>query len=99
MAYNNSKIVLDITVLIIYYETYEIFEIFEIYETFENIMFSTRVIITKKEDFIDFLGKLVEHGFTEMALTYLESALNIYPSEKALVKLLEKLTQGELIED
>jgi len=39
-------------------------------ETFENIMFSTRVIITKKEDFIDFLDNLIEHGFAEIALTY-----------------------------
>ena len=38
-------------------------------ETFENIMFSTRVIITKKEDFIDFLDNLIDNDFAEMALT------------------------------
>ena len=68
-------------------------------ETFENIMFSTRVIITKKEDFIDFLDKLIEHDFTEMALTYLESALSIYPSDELLRKLLKKLAKGKIIED
>lgn len=69
-------------------------------ETFENIMFSTRVIITQKEDFIDFLDKLIENGFTEMALTYLENALSAYPGEEPLRKLLKKLAnKGNLSED
>jgi len=64
-------------------------------ETFENIMFSTRVIITKKEDFLDFLDNLIENGFAEMALTYLESALSVYPSDALLRKLLKKLAKGK----
>ena len=63
-------------------------------ETFENIMFSTRVIITKKEDFLDFLDNLIDNGFAEMALTYLESALSVYPSDELLNKLLKKLAKG-----
>jgi tetratricopeptide (TPR) repeat protein len=68
-------------------------------ETFENIMFSTRVIITKKDDFIDFLDSLIEHDFEEMALTYLENALSVYPSDKLLHKLLKKLAKGTVSED
>ncbi|MDY0121996.1 MAG: hypothetical protein RBR54_08620 [Sulfurimonas sp.] len=68
-------------------------------ETFENIMFSTRVIITQKEDFIDFLENLIENGFTEMALTYLENALAAYPNELVLRKLLKKLAKGKNIEN
>ena len=68
-------------------------------ETFENIMFSTRVIITKKEDFVDFLDNLIEHGFAEMALTYLENALSVYPSDKLLRKLLKKLAKSKKIEN
>jgi tetratricopeptide (TPR) repeat protein len=68
-------------------------------EIFENIMFSTRVIITQKEDFIDFLDKLIEHDFAEMALTYLENALSVYPSDELLRKLLKKLAKGKKIED
>ncbi len=68
-------------------------------ETFENIMFSTRVIITKKEDFIDFLENLIEFGFAEMALTYLENALSVYPSDKLLGKLLKKLVKSKKIEN
>lgn len=68
-------------------------------ETFENIMFSTRVIITQKDDFVDFLEKLIDHNFEEMALTYLENALSIYPSDKLLHKLLKKLSKGNISED
>ena len=68
-------------------------------ETFENIMFSTRVIITKKEDFIDFLDRLIEHDFAEMALSYLENALSVYPSDTLLRKLLKKLAKGTVVEN
>jgi len=68
-------------------------------ETFENIMFSTRVIITKKEDFVDFLDNLIENDFSEMALAYLESALSVYPNDKLLIKLLRKLLKGKKVED
>ncbi len=68
-------------------------------ETFENIMFSTRVIITKKEDFIDFLDNLIDNDFQEMALTYLENALSVYPSDELLRKLLKKLSKGSISED
>jgi len=68
--------------------------------TFENIMFSTRVIITKKEDFIDFLNNLIDNDFAEMALTYLENALSVYPSDELLRKLLKKLSKkGNMLED
>lgn len=63
--------------------------------TFENIMFSTKVIITQKEDFIDFLDSLIDHGYTEMALTYLENALGVYPTDESLRKLLKKLSKAK----
>jgi tetratricopeptide (TPR) repeat protein len=66
-------------------------------EVFENIMFSTRVIITEKEDFVDFLDRLIENGFKEMALSYLESALSIYQNDKQLRTLLRRLNKGEVI--
>lgn len=68
-------------------------------EIFENIMFSTRVIITQKEDFADFLDKLIENDFTDMALTYLENALSVYPSDMMLRKLLKKLLKGKIVEN
>ena len=62
-------------------------------DTFENIMFSTKVIITKKEDFLHFLENLIDHDYTDMALTYLENALGVYPSDESLRKLLKKLSK------
>jgi len=64
-------------------------------DTFENIMFSTKVIITKKDDFVDFLDNLIEHGYSNMALTYLENALGAYPTDEPLRKLLKKLIKGD----
>lgn len=66
---------------------------------FENIMFSTRVIITEKEDFVDFLDRLMRSGFNEMALSYLESALGIYPNDKQLRNLLRRLAKGSMVEN
>ena len=64
-------------------------------DTFENIMFSTKVIITEKDDFIDFLDNLIEHDYSDMALTYLENALAVYPADASLRKLLKKLAKAK----
>ncbi len=58
---------------------------------FENIMFSTRVIITEKEDFLDFLEELVAHGFSEMAISYVESALSVYKNDPKLTRVFEMI--------
>ena len=42
-------------------------------EAFEDIMFSTKVVITNKEEFIDFVTRLIEAGYREVALKYLDS--------------------------
>jgi len=59
--------------------------------TFENIMFSTRVIITAKGDFIDFLDQLLHNDFREMGLSYLETALTTYPNDEKLRQILEDI--------
>lgn len=63
-------------------------------DTFENIMFSTKVIITQKSDFIDFLDNLIKYGYTEIALSYLESALESYPTDEPFQELLKKLSKA-----
>jgi len=47
-------------------------------KTFEDIMFSTKVVITNKDEFIDFVRKLALEGFDEMALGYLDLPQLIY---------------------
>jgi len=65
---------------------------------FEDIMFSTRVIISDKKDFISFLDSLVTNGFNDMALNYLESASAIFPSSKKIRDLFDKLNRKEPVE-
>jgi len=42
-------------------------------QAFEDIMFSTKVVITTKEDFLDFMHRLIDAGYDEMALGYLDA--------------------------
>ncbi len=42
-------------------------------KAFEDIMFSTKVVITKKEEFIDFLKRLIGAGYYDMVLGYLDT--------------------------
>ncbi|ACZ12954.1 hypothetical protein [Sulfurospirillum deleyianum] len=60
-------------------------------EAFEDIMFSTKVIISKKEDFVDFLAKLIENGFVDISLNYLETAITLFPSDEELLSLIKKI--------
>jgi tetratricopeptide (TPR) repeat protein len=57
----------------------------------EDIMFSTKIIIHKKEDFIDFVNLLIENGYRELALNYVENALSYYPTELFFQKKLKQL--------
>lgn len=59
---------------------------------FENIMFSTRVIISEKADFLDFLENLVAHGFEEMALSYVDGALSVYKNDPKLTEIFNAIT-------
>ncbi|BCD67388.1 hypothetical protein [Nitratiruptor sp. YY09-18] len=60
---------------------------------FEDIMFSTKVIITQKSDFFDFLNNLLEYGFKDIAYSYLEDASKLYPADRRLQEFMQKLKQ------
>lgn len=60
-------------------------------EAFEDIMFSTKVIISRKEDFVDFLNRLIDNGFVDMSLNYLENAVTLFPNDEQLLLLLKKV--------
>ena len=66
---------------------------------FENIMFSTRVLITEKEEFIDFLSQLNRHGYHKMAMNYIETALSMYPNDEQLRGLLREILKSRPVED
>ena len=56
-------------------------------ETFEDIMFSTKVIISDKDDFIDFVTKLSMEGFDEMALNYLDATTQMFGNDQEVLAL------------
>ncbi len=58
---------------------------------FEDIMFSTKVAIEKKEDFYDFVTKLIDNGFSNMAYNYLEGFQDYFFQDKEIVKLYKRL--------
>lgn len=51
-------------------------------EVFENLIFSTKIIFTERDDFYQFLKDLIHYGFKQIALTYIEDMPQIaYNSE------------------
>jgi len=56
-------------------------------KTFEDIMFSTKVVITDKDEFIDFVTKLSNEGFDEMALGYLDATSNLFGNDQDVLAL------------
>ncbi len=56
-------------------------------KTFEDIIFSTKVIISKKEDFIEFIKDLIKSGYGDIALEYLDRYSNAYISNQDILEL------------
>lgn len=56
-------------------------------KTFEDIMFSTKVIISNKDEFIDFVKKLTAEGFDEMALSYLDASSSLFGNDQEILTL------------
>ena len=57
----------------------------------EDLMFSTRIVIHKKEDFMEFVSLLLENNYSNLALDYLESALSLFPHETFFQERLKQL--------
>ena len=57
----------------------------------EDLLFSTKIIIHKKEDFKEFVSMLMKNGYTNAALNYLESAISLYPYENFFQDTLNQL--------
>lgn len=56
-------------------------------KTFEDIMFSTKVVITNKDEFIDFVKQLSNEGFDEMALGYLDASSSLFGDDQDILAL------------
>jgi len=62
---------------------------------YQDIMFSTKVLIEKKEDFLDFLERLIDNGYKDIALNYVEAIIGIFPKDAKLQKLFEKAKNSD----
>jgi len=56
-------------------------------QAFEDIMFSTKVVITDKDQFIDFVTRLAKEGFDEMALNYLDATTSLFGDDQDVLAL------------
>ena len=60
---------------------------------FEDIMFSTRVILKNKEEYILFITKLIEKDQIELATQFLDSLSNSFANDQEILALYHKLKE------
>lgn len=63
---------------------------------FEDIMFSTKVAIETKEDFFDFVDKLIENDFNNTAYSYLDGFNDYFSYDTKIEELYKKLEEKKL---
>ena len=63
---------------------------------FEDIMFPTKVAIENKDDFFDFVTKLIDNDFNSTAYTYLDGFNEYFSYDKEIEKLYKKLEEKKL---
>jgi tetratricopeptide (TPR) repeat protein len=63
---------------------------------FEDIMFSTKVAIENKDDFFDFVTKLIDNDFNTTAYTYLDGFNEYFSYDQEIEKLYKKLEEKNL---
>jgi len=65
-------------------------------EAYQDIMFSTKVAITTKEELVDFINNLIDNNFNKTAYSYLDGFNEYFSYDEELVKLYEKLESKNL---
>ncbi|WP_419764108.1 MAG: hypothetical protein ACNI28_10010 [Arcobacter sp.] len=63
---------------------------------FEDIMFSTKVAIDSKDDFFDFVTKLIENDFNTTAYSYLEGFNEYFAYDSKIEELYKMLEEKKL---
>lgn len=64
-------------------------------EAFEDIMFSTKVAITSKDDFFDFVNKLIDNDFETSAYNYLDGFNDYFSYDSKIQELYKKLEEKQ----
>jgi len=63
-------------------------------QAFEDIMFSTKVVITTKEDFIDFMKRLIAAEYYDMVLGYLDALAGDPAQDQDIYALYRLIPEG-----
>jgi tetratricopeptide (TPR) repeat protein len=67
-------------------------------KSFENIVYSTKIIITNRYEMYKFLNTLIKNKFYNTAIDYIESANMVFKNDKKLVELTDKIRKLKKIE-
>ena len=62
---------------------------------FESIIFSSKIAISDKTEMIEFLENLIENGYYEMGLNYVESSAAAYAGDERFEALMQKIKNHE----
>jgi tetratricopeptide (TPR) repeat protein len=65
-------------------------------EAYQDIMFSTKVAISSKDDLVDFIDKLIENNFNDTAYNYLDGFNEYFSYDQDLINLYEKLGKKDI---
>ena len=61
---------------------------------FEDVMFSTRVILKNRDEYILFIEALIERGENELALQFLDSSGSSFPKDQDIYALYHKIKEN-----
>ena len=64
-------------------------------QAYEDIMFSTKVAITSKDELLDFVNNLIENNFKSTAYNYLDGVNEFFAYDQEVSKLYEKLKEDK----
>lgn len=65
-------------------------------EAYQDIMFSTKVAITTKDDLIDFINQLIDNNFNKTAYSYLDGFNEFFSYDEELTQLYKKLERKNI---
>ena len=68
-------------------------------EAYQDIMFSTKVAITTKDDLVDFINKLIDNNFNKTAYSYLDGFNEFFSYDEDLTALYEKLEKRNKLDN
>lgn len=58
---------------------------------FEDLMYSTKVVFEEKDDLLEFVDTLVDNGYKDMALSYLEDTSFMFAYDNRVQEIVQKL--------